>query len=248
MNPRISRLVDITAIVLIIFGAVRLFGPFPLRVNQVTTQKQTTFDVSATDSIAAIPDTAEVNLGVQINKATVGEAQKEANKKINTITDAVKKLGIDEKDIKTTDYSVYPNYDYQAGQRITGYNVNINLRIKVRDFDKINQVIESGAALGANQIGQLYFSVDDDRLEKLKMQARKEAIEKAKTKAKEIASMGDFQLGRVVNIAESENGYTPTPLRLQMEKALDSSGTGAPDIQAGESEIKVTVTLSYETL
>ena len=226
----------------------RFVGPIPFSISQTTTEKKTTFDVEAEGKVTAIPDTAEINLGIQVNKPTVEAAQKEANEKINKITDELKKLGIEEKYIKTTNYSLYPEYDYRAGQKIVGYNVNITLKIKVKDFDKINQVIDTATSLGANQIGSLSFTIDDEKLEELKMEARKQAIEKAKKKAKEIANAGGLRLGRIVNISGTipSNNY---PIPVLREAGIGGTAEDQKtEIQPGESEITVSVVLSYETL
>ncbi|MCJ7804123.1 SIMPL domain-containing protein [Patescibacteria group bacterium] len=244
-----GKLIGFTLIVLTILSLYfRFVGSIPFSVSQTTTEKKTTFDVDGEGKVTAIPDTAEINLGIQVNKPTVEAAQKEANEKINKIGDELKKLGIEEKYIKTINYSVYPEYDYRAGQKIVGYNVNITLKIKVKDFDKINQVIDTATSLGANQIGNLSFTIDDEKLEELKMEARKEAIEKAKKKAREIANAGGLRLGRIVNISESiPSSNYPTPL-------LREAGIGGTaeeqktEIQPGESEITASVVLSYETL
>jgi len=243
-----GKFLGVTLSILVILTLYfRFVGPIPFSVTQTTTEKKATFDVEAEGKVTAIPDTAEINLGIQVSKSTVEAAQKEANQKINKITDELKKLGIDDKYIKTTDYNVYPEYDYRAGQKIAGYNVNITLKIKVKDFDKINQVIDTATSLGANQIGNLSFTIDDEKLEELKMEARKQAIEKAKVKAKEIANAGSLRLGRIVNISESLSPEYPTP--LLREAGL---GGGIEDqktqIQPGESEITVSIILSYETL
>jgi len=244
-----GKLIGFTLIVLTILSLYfRFVGSVPFSVSQTTTEKKTTFDVDGEGKVTAIPDTAEINLGIQVNKSTVEAAQKEANEKINKINDELKKLGIEEKYIKTINYSLYPEYDYRAGQKIVGYNINITLKIKVKDFDKINQVIDTATSLGTNQIGNLSFTIDDEKLEELKMEARKQAIEKAKKKAKEIANAGGLRLGRIVNISESTpSSDYPTPL-------LREAGIGGTaeeqktEIQPGESEITVSVVLSYETL
>lgn len=233
---------------IIAFLFFRFIGPVPVSVSQTTVEKAATFDVSAEGKVTAIPDTAQVNLGIQVNKPTVQEAQKEANEKINQITEELKKLGIKEEYLKTVRYNVYPNYDYRAGQRITSYTVNITLEVKTKDFEKINQVIDTATRLGANQIGQLNFIVDDERLEELKMEARKEAIEKAKEKAKEIAKAGGLKLGRIINI--QENITTPF-LPVYQERGLGIGGVEEEtptQIQPGETEITISITLSYETL
>ena len=244
-----GKLIGFTLIILTILSFYfRFVGSIPFSVSQTTTEKKTTFDVDGEGKVTAIPDTAEINLGIQVNKPTVEAAQKEANEKINKVTTELKKLGIEEKYIKTINYSLYPEYDYRAGQKIVGYNISITLKIKVKDFDKINQAIDTATSLGANQIGNLSFTIDDEKLEELKMEARKQAIEKAKKKAKEIANAGGLRLGRIVNISESTpSSDYPTPL-------LREAGIGGTaeeqktEIQPGESEITVSVVLSYETL
>ncbi len=244
-----GKFIGFTLIILTILSLYfRFVGSIPFSVSQTTTEKKTTFDVNGEGKVTAIPNIAEINLGLQINKATVEAAQKEANEKINNITAELKKLGLEGKDIKTINYSLYPEYDYRAGQKIVGYNVNITLRVKVKDFDKINQVIDTATSLGANQIGNLSFTIDDERLEELKMEARKQAIEKAKDKAKEIANAAGLRLGRIVNISESTpSDSSPIPL-------LREAGIGGieedskTEIQPGESEITISIVLSYETL
>ena len=243
-----GKLIGFTLIVLAILSLYfRFIGPIPFSVSQTTTEKKTTFDVGAEGKVTAIPDTAEINLGIQVNKPTVEAAQKEANQKINKITDELKKLGIEEKFIKTINYSVYPDYDYRSGQKIVGYNVNITLKVKVKDFEKINKAVDVATIQGANQIGALSFTIDDEKLEELKMEARKQAIEKAKKKAREIAQASGIKLGRLLNVSENLSSYPPTPLT-----AREIGIGGAPEekqtqIQPGESEITISVILSYET-
>jgi uncharacterized protein YggE len=245
-----GKFLGITLSILVILTLYfRFIGPIPFSVSQTTTEKKTTFDVGAEGKVTAIPDTAEINLGIQINKPTVEGAQKEANQKIKQITTELKKIGIEDKYIKTVNYSVYPNYDYQAGQKITGYNVNITLRIKVKDFQKINQTIDIGTSQGANQIGALTFTIDDQKLEELQTEARNQAIEKAQKKAKEIAKASGIKIGRLVNVSENASNSIPVPLTA---RAMGVGGAPAEkvdtQIQPGESEIIASVVLSYETL
>lgn len=245
-----GKLIGFILIILAILSLYfRFIGPIPFSVSQTTTEKKTTFDVSAEGKVTVIPDTAEINLGVQVNKPTVQEAQSQANQKIRQITEELKKIGIDNKYIKTINYSVYPNYDYRGEQKITGYSVNITLNIKVKDFQKINQAIDAGTTQGANQVGALAFTVDDQRLEELQTEARNQAIEKAQKKAKEIANASGIKLGRLVNVSENVSNNPPVPLTA---RAIGVGGTleekADTQIQPGESEITASVILSYETL
>ena len=245
-----GKFLGITVSLLVILTLYfRFVGPIPFSVSQTTTEKKTTFDVGAEGKVTAIPDTAEINLGIQVNKTTVEEAQKEANQKTKQITTELKKIGIEDKYIKTVNYSVYPNYDYQAGQKITGYNVNITLRVKIKDFQKINQAIDAGTSQGANQIGSLNFTIDDEKLEELKTEARNQGINKAQKKAKEIAKASGIKIGRLINVSENVSNNLPVSLTA---RAIGVGGTteekADTQIQPGESEIIVFVVLSYETL
>ena len=223
----------------------RFVGPIPISMTSIVTTKTDLFTVQGEGKVTAVPDMATVNLGITVSRASVKEAQNEANRVMNKITEEIKKLGVQEKDIKTTSYNLNPNYDWSGGkQRITGYQITINLKVKVRDFDKINQVIDSATTNGANLVGGLQFSVDEPKLKELQAKAREEAIKEAKEKAEEIAKAGGMNLGKIVNI--QENIITPwEPRPLMLEKA--AGGAGEPtQIEPGEQEIKISVTLSYE--
>ena len=183
--------IDLIGAVVVFFVGLFLFAKFgpslPIYVNQVATSQPAPFAVTAEGKVTAVPDIAEVSLGFTNTNTSVSAVQNEANTIINSVSAAVKRLGINEKDIKTTNYSLYPNYDYRSSvQKITGYSINVNILVKVRDFAKINQVIDVGTANGANQVGGLNFTFDDP--EKYQAQARKIAIDNAKKKAVDIAN------------------------------------------------------------
>src|SRR5438105_812934 len=97
-----------------LFVFTKIFGPIPFYINNVTTNKQNLFTVSGTGEATAVPDTALLNFGVTKNSSTVESGKDEVNKIVNQLTEDLSKLGIDKKDIKTTNFSVNPNYDYNA--------------------------------------------------------------------------------------------------------------------------------------
>lgn len=241
--------IDIVGAVVIFFLGLFLFAKFgpsiPFSVTQVTTNKTEPFFVSAEGKITTKPDIALINVGFTTNGMSVAEVQNQANQTINKISADLKRLGIGDKDIQTTNYNLRPNYDYRASpQKIIGYIIDVNLRVKVRDFAKVNSVIDTSTANGANQIGSLSFTVED--LEKFQSQARKIAIDNAKKKAAEIANESGITLGKLINVSEGFN-ESPRPMAMDL-KVTGLGGGGSPtDIQAGSSEIAVTVTLSYET-
>lgn len=239
-----SPLVVIAVFFISLFLYTRLAGPIPFSVNSVTTTKTDFFAVTGEGKTVVRPDIALVNVGVQTNSSSVQQVQNNLNSNINEVTKALKALGIDEKDIKTTGYGIHPSYDWTSGrQRITGYSANTNLSIKVRNIDKVNEVIDTATSKGANVVGNVSFDVDDRA--KAEDEARKEAVKEAKRKAEEAARAAGFRLGKIVSYSENQGDY-PKPIGYDSTR-LESLAKEAPtDIQTGSTEIKITVTLGYE--
>ncbi|MDO8551168.1 MAG: SIMPL domain-containing protein [bacterium] len=236
-------------ILLLFFLLAALFfkvaGPIPLSVNSIVTNKTDLFTVSGVGKATAPPDIAKINLGITSSATTVKDAQTQANTIMNKITSDLKKQEIEDKDLKTVSYYINPNYDFSQGrQKINGYQVNISLEVKVRDLDKANSVIDTATADGANLVGNLKFTVNDNKLKDLQKQARDAAIKEAKEKAESMAQSAGIRLGRIVNIQET--GTTPIvrPM-LALEKPADGQG-GGTSIERGEQEITLTISLSYE--
>ncbi|MBI2196657.1 SIMPL domain-containing protein [Candidatus Daviesbacteria bacterium] len=230
----------------LLFAYTKIAGPIPFSVTSVTTTKTDTFNVTGEGFVAAKPDIATLNVGIQAQGSTVKAAQDQINAAINKVAEAIKKLGVEQKDIQTQNYQINPNYDFQGPtQRITGYSASTNLSIKVRKIDLVNQVIDEATANGANLVGSISFDVDDKA--KVENEARQKAVETAKKKAENAAKIAGFRLGRLVNYSENFGGG-PEPILL---RAMAAPGGGEkPDtsIEPGSSEIKVVVTLSYEIL
>ncbi len=227
-----------------LFAYSKLVGPIPFSVTQTTTTKTDAFTVSGTGEVSVSPDIARVNVGVQTRGTTVKSAQEALNTAINGVSDGIKRLGIDSKDIKTSNYSIYPNYDYNNGnQRITGYNASANLTITVRDLEKANSVIDTATANGANTVSGVVFDIEDKT--KAENEARKEAIAEAKKKAENAASVAGFSLGNIINYQESFNAPV---VRRDYLMAAEAKSVPSPDTQLeqGSQKVQVTVSLSYE--
>lgn len=205
------------------------------------------FSVEGTGRVFAAPNIAEITLGVRTEKKLTAEAATKENvEKMNRVIDAIKKAGVEEKDIKTIDYSLYPNYNYtqDRGQELTGWNLSQSVRVKIRALDKIGDVIAKATAAGANQTDSVSFTIDDE--DELKKQARAEAIEKAKAKAEELSKVAGIKLGKVINVYENANPYPPTPYYYAKEGIGGGGDIPAPSIQPGQNEIVVNVTLVYK--
>lgn len=229
-----------------LFLYTKLFGPIPFSVNSIQTTKTNLFTTSGTGKAIGIPDTAQLSIGVTKTASTVSSAQEQTNTAANKIINDLKKLGIKDKDIKTTNYSVNPNYDFNRGeQNITGYTVTQTLEISVAPIDVANKAIDTATSDGANLVGGVNFVFDEKTKKNLENKAREDAVKEAKEKAQNLAKITGIKLGRIVDVQESGN-FEPRPIfatqSLEVGKAADTS------LQPGENSITINITLYYETL
>lgn len=220
---------------------------YPLTITQKTTSGE--LAVVGTGKIDIVPDTANVELGIVVNNAkTVDEAQNQINQVNNAIVSEMQKLGINKDDIKTSNYSISPNYNYQVNPngQISGYNGNATVTIKVKDTSKLADVIQAGTKAGANQVMGTSYSID--KPENFREQARTKAIENAKEQAQKLASNLGIRLGKIVNIVESTgNDQYPIPMLAKSPMGMGMGGGAAsPDLQPGTQTITSTVTLYFD--
>ncbi|PJE58278.1 MAG: hypothetical protein COU81_01575 [Candidatus Portnoybacteria bacterium CG10_big_fil_rev_8_21_14_0_10_36_7] len=206
--------------------------------------------VDGSGKVTAKSDIAIINTGVLTEKATVAQAQKENTEKMNAIVKVLKSdFKIEDKDIKTSQYSIYPRYDWRDGsQRIIGYSVSQSVEIKVRDFDQIGEILSRAAELGTNSLNGPNFTIDDPEV--YKAEARAKAIAQAKDKAKVLADQVGIKLGAIVNFSENFGGYPIISayggdVSMGLGGAIEKS-LPAPSIEPGSEEVSVNINISYE--
>lgn len=216
---------------------------------------ENTISVSAEGRVKAVPDLATVNLGVLTQGKTPVEVQEENTKKVNKIIDYIKQQGVSKDDISTSQFNIYPQYDYKEGRsEIVGYQLNQTITFKIRGIDKSNEqlgkILEGGVAQGANEISGVFLSFDDP--DNLRQNARKQAIEKAKEKAQELAQVAGLKLGRVVSIAETTATGLPKPYYSGDFGGIGGAGglglekAAAPNIEPGSQDVIETMTVVFE--
>lgn len=222
---------------------------------------QTTIAVSGEGEVFAVPDVATLSFSVQSESLSVAEAQENVTQKIDSVLEALDDFGVEEKDIKTTSYNVYPRYEYRRetitcvtfpcpqppNKRVlVGYDINQTVSVKIRDTEKAGQILGALGEIGVSNISGLSFSIEDE--EELIREARKNAIEDAQKKARELSKDLGVKLVRIVNFNESGGGI---PMRLYAEDAaFDGKGGGGaievPQIPEGENRIVSRVNIVYE--
>lgn len=215
------------------------------KLNTATTANTVSF--SGEGKVLAKPDVAVIDFSIVTEAATSKAAQDANSEKSNKVTDFLKKQKIEDKDVKTTSYSIYPQYEYPrygGVPRIKGYQVSQTIEVKIRDLGNVSSILDGVVTAGANQVGNLNFKIDDP--EKLKAEARAKAIADAKKKAGELKGQVGIKLGKIVNFSEGVAGY-PVPMYETMAKGMGGGiGGGGPSLPSGENEITVDVTITYQ--
>lgn len=241
-----NKLHTLLLVPVIFFGMLFLYtqlgGTIP--VTSVVTQKNDAFTVTGTGEVETTPDQVSVSVGVQTTGSTVSQVQTDLNTRSKAVVDAIKAVGIDQKDIQTTNYSIYPEYDYETGrQRVRGYTASTNVTVTTKQIDQINAVIDAATANGANTVGNIAFDVADKTA--AQNAAREKAMAEANGKAREAARVAGFSLGKIINYQESFSGEQPPyPMMARFDTAM--SQEAKTDIQPGQQNLTVTVSVSYE--
>ncbi|MBU3925679.1 SIMPL domain-containing protein [Patescibacteria group bacterium] len=246
LNENLQKALGILAVLLGLYLLIQSYNSLQAsRYIGQDVMPSNTITVSATGEVFAKPDIAQISVSVVEEAKTVLEAQKKHSESINKIIDYLKNSGVEDKDIKTSAYNIYPQYNWteSQGRIFTGYQITQTLDIKVRDLDKAGQILGGVAEMGANQIGGINFVIDDD--DAVKEEARKQAIDKAKEKADKIASDLGIKFGRLVSFYESGDNY---PIYYEAKSMGIGGGdsSSAPSIPSGENSITITVNLTYE--
>ncbi|MEK7203112.1 MAG: SIMPL domain-containing protein [Patescibacteria group bacterium] len=198
--------------------------------------------------VIGAPDVAKIQLGYSVEKKTVADAQKENTVKMNSMIDKLKKdFKIDAQDIKTVNYNISPQYDWSSSgkQSLRGYLVSQDLTVKVREMNKISQILDVAGTVGINQVGNLSFEID--KPEKLKEEARAKALEQAKDKANSLSKIVGVKLGKIISFSESSSEPSPIDANYAMSEKLNMGGA-MPTVEAGSNEITIFATVMYEIL
>jgi len=256
MNEKIKNALGISIIATLVMFIITLVVAVTAISNAIDPASNRTFSVSAEGEVQTAPDVANFSFAVITEGGKDVEAlQKENTEKMNSIIEAVKAHGINDEDIKTTNYSVTPKYTqyYRCmkapcpAREIVGYTITQNVAVKVRDFSVIGALLSDITKAGANNIYGPNFAIDD--LTQAQNDAREVAIKKAKEKAKQMAKAGGFKLGKLISINESGRYY---PMYGRATMSIDSIDEGlavkgsAPVIEPGSKDVKVNITLTFE--
>ncbi|HEY2158270.1 MAG TPA: SIMPL domain-containing protein [Isosphaeraceae bacterium] len=205
--------------------------------------------------VAAVPDVADINIGVVTHGPTAKDALRSNSEAMEGLQNVLKERGIAAKDIETKQIQVNPVYSHpdprgpRAGEeyvpKVVGYRVTNSVEVTVREIAKLGEMLDAVVVAGANQVTGIAFRVD--KPEQLLDQARKLAMADAKRKAELLAGEAGIVLGPARHIIEA-GGMPPRPTMLGGGAPQMMMARSAAPVAAGEQELSVSVQVSYSIM
>jgi uncharacterized protein YggE len=202
-----------------------------------------TINVSGSGVAFLSPDIAYINIGVHSEDQDAAEAVADNNSQANEVIDAIKQMGVADKDIKTTNFSIRPQQEYGPEGKPTGeitYIVDNSVYVTVRDLETVGELLNAAVAAGANSINGITFDVADKTA--ALSEARKAAMQNAQTVANELAEAAGVELGEIQTIT-TYSSDAPTP--VYMERAAAAAMDSSVPISPGEMSVNVQVNVVY---
>jgi len=205
--------------------------------------------VSGQGKLQASPDVAYINVGVETRAATAKEAQANNATKFAALQKVLfEKSKLSEKDVKTTNFNVQPQYTYndkEGTNKVTGYVATHSIQITSRELSTIGTLLDNLSAAGANRMDGVQF--DTEKQDQYELQALEKAMANAKTKAETLAKAAGKQVKEVVNVTQTSSGSVPVFNNRFMAEAAPSSADGAGTaLQTGEITLTAEVQVTYE--
>lgn len=203
-----------------------------------------TLNVSGSGKAYLTPDIAYINIGVRTEGAEASKVVAENSANSQKVIDALKELGVEVKDIQTTNFSIFPNQKFDMEGKPTGeitYVVENTVYVTVRNLENIGKLLDAAVTSGANQIYGIQFDVADKTA--ALSEARKGAVENAKTVAQELAEAAGVSLGEIQTINISSGG-TPIPFYDNRGGMLAAEAASVP-VSAGQMILTVDVNIVF---
>ncbi|OAB47820.1 SIMPL domain-containing protein [Paenibacillus antarcticus] len=199
--------------------------------------------------ISITPDIAYLSIGVTSQAETAQAAQKANAAKMQKLNDVLKKTWkISDKDIKSAQFYVQPNYTYteKEGQKVKGYNAIHSIEVTYRDLAKIGQLLDAASTAGANSIENVRFSIENR--DQFETQVIEKAMANASLKAGAIAKAANRQLGAVLVVSQGDASnpivYGQNEMLMSAKASMDSANSTA--IEAGELKVSTQLSVQFE--
>ncbi|MBO9544388.1 SIMPL domain-containing protein [Caulobacter sp.] len=232
-----------------LIGGALLMGAAAPALAQSSTEaafKATTFSLSAYGETRVAPDMATINLGVQTEATSASSALKANGERMNQVMAALKKAGVAERDIQTSNLNINAQYAYEQNQppRLTGYQASNQVTITVRDLSKLGATVDATVNAGTNTVNGISFGLINPQA--AEDAARLEAVKALQAKAELYGRATGYKTVRLVNLSEG-GGYMPAPPPVPMMAfAGKREMADSTSIAGGELKVRIDVSAVYE--
>jgi uncharacterized protein YggE len=222
-------------------------------------------NVTGIGKASAPPDIARTNIGVEVRAADVQQATNEATARMNAVTQAIKQLGIADKDLRTHSFSIgfeqeptppptpvptavpargaAPTTTATAEAPVTPrgyYRVSNMLEVTIRDLNSVGRVLQAATSAGANNVWGINFEIENN--DALKVQARAQAVQRAQQAADQLAQLAGVKLGKVLSVSEGESGGGGGPVAMYARAAANDE----MPVERGEISISYAVRMLFD--
>lgn len=201
----------------------------------------------------AAPDLAIVQLTVLRTAEAADAALSEANEAASAVAEAMRSFEIEDRDLQTGGLSITPQYRYEnrpdgtsVPPEIIGYEVRNSLTVRVRDLDRLGEILDRAVELGVNQGGDINFQIEDTS--DLENEARRDAFEQARRSAQTLAEAAGRTLGAATAISDESASYAPPPPMPMMARSMmaEAAPGGSVPVEIGENTVTTRVQVVFE--
>jgi len=212
---------------------------------QVPVFTGTRLDVNATGEVTRVPDLAIISAGVQTLQPTATAAIEENAARMDRVRAALKRAGIEDKDIQTSSLSLNPEYQYDQNRppRLTGYRASNTVNVKFRDLKRTGTILDALVAEGANQISGPNLTID--KPESALDEARARAIANGRARADLYARALGMRVVRLISVSEG-GGYAVPPPMPMIAYARGEAADAKTSIDPGTQQLQVSVSMTFE--
>jgi uncharacterized protein YggE len=242
--PTIRLLPAATSLILLLAGPVPAAAQAPgteVRPPPAPGASPRTLRVSATGRVSVKPDVAVVRTGVRVTAKDAAKASADANARMKTLLAELARLGVAEKDVQTSEFSLVAERPWDNGKQlpVQGYTAANTVTVKVRKLDGLPALLGRLPAVGANAVDGVQFTKDE--LGPSRDEALTLAVQAARARAEAVAKAAGVKLGEVISI-EVEGGAQPVPM---MAMAMKAQGTEDAAVAPGELDVNAGVDMTF---
>lgn len=205
----------------------------------------TTLSIAAVGEVKAAPDMATISLGVQTTAATAAQAMADNAQRMTQVVAALRRQGLEGKDIQTSGVNLSAQYDYQPNKapRLAGYQASNQVTVTVHQVARIGPALDAATAAGADQVNGVSFGIEHP--EALQDQARLKAVQTLQARAQLYAGAAGYRVGRLVSLSEG-GGAPPVQFAPRMMAMVRAPSPAQTPVEPGEMTLRIDVSGLYE--